>query len=70
MTEEYWVAVLQEEDRIISNSDRKYRSCRTYETDICLVNGGEVQTCASPSRGLYTGTGLLPGGEEGGGKDK
>lgn len=25
MTEEYWVAVLKEEDRLLSNSDRKYR---------------------------------------------
>ena len=25
MTEEYWVAVLEQEDRLISNSDRKFR---------------------------------------------
>jgi len=25
MTEEYWVTVLKEEDRLISNSDRKFR---------------------------------------------
>lgn len=25
MTEEYWAAVLKEEDRLISNSDRKFR---------------------------------------------
>ena len=33
MTEEYWVADLQEEDRIISNSDRKYRyHCKSLES--------------------------------------
>lgn len=33
MTEEYWVSVLKDEDRIISNSDRKYRyHCNSLES--------------------------------------
>lgn len=33
MTEEYWVAVLKEEDRLISNSDRKFRyHCYSLES--------------------------------------
>ena len=33
MTEEYWVAVLKEEDRLLSNSDRKYRyHCNSLES--------------------------------------
>ena len=33
MTEEYWVAVLEQEDRLISNSDRKFRyHCYSLES--------------------------------------
>ena len=33
MTEEYWAAVLKEEDRLISNSDRKFRyHCYSLES--------------------------------------
>ena len=33
MTEEYWVAVLKKEDRLISNSDRKFRyHCYSLES--------------------------------------
>ena len=33
MTEEYWVAVLEQEDRLISNSDRKFRyQCYSLES--------------------------------------
>lgn len=33
MTEEYWVTVLKEEDRLISNSDRKFRyHCYSLES--------------------------------------
>ena len=33
MTEEYWVAVLKQEDRLISNSDRKFRyHCYSLES--------------------------------------
>lgn len=33
MSEEYWVAVLKEEDRLISNSDRKFRyHCYSLES--------------------------------------
>lgn len=33
MTEKYWVAVLKEEDRLISNSDRKFRyHCYSLES--------------------------------------
>lgn len=33
MTEEYWIAILKEEDRLIDNSDRKYRHhCKSLES--------------------------------------
>lgn len=33
MTEEYWIAVLEQEDRLISNSDRKFRyHCYSLES--------------------------------------
>ena len=33
MTEEYWAAVLEQEDRLISNSDRKFRyHCYSLES--------------------------------------
>lgn len=33
MTEDYWIAILKEEDRLIDNSDRKYRyHCKSLES--------------------------------------
>ena len=33
MTEEYWIEILKEEDRLIDNSDRKYRyHCKSLES--------------------------------------
>ena len=33
MTEEYWITILKEEDRLIDNSDRKYRyHCKSLES--------------------------------------
>ena len=33
MTEEYWITILREEDRLIDNSDRKYRyHCKSLES--------------------------------------
>lgn len=33
MTEKYWIAILKEEDRLIDNSDRKYRyHCKSLES--------------------------------------
>lgn len=33
VTEDYWIAILKEEDRLIDNSDRKYRyHCKSLES--------------------------------------
>lgn len=33
MTEKYWIGILKEEDRLIANSDRKYRyHCKSLES--------------------------------------